>query len=147
MISDKAHQSTKPSSRPLDPSTPRPLDPLTSPLTTPYQRPGYAPTPQRFSAGSLLKSYPIPRPLSSLAGKIQFDENGQNPLDLVVLQFQGNASKSSEPTTDIVYPTASATNSIDFPIPDWPIRHCWATCADGYHCDETGACNHKTEPW
>ena len=72
---------------------------------------------------------------------ISFDTNGQLAATMLVLQFASNYSKDATAEASIVYPDASKTTDIQFPMPDWPLRICWDTCnkVTG-HCDESGKC-------
>ena len=80
--------------------------------------------------------------LNELYADIHFDQNGQIAAPMLVLQFQGNASKVRSPEASIVYPAEKATvPEIQFPMPSWDTRKCWATCsATVGHCTTDGTC-------
>ena len=79
--------------------------------------------------------------VSEFYANIAFDANGQLSAEMMTIQFGPNRSKQAGATVDIIYPPAVSSAEWHFPMPDWPIRHCWATCNDASgHCSEEGKC-------
>mmetsp|Transcript_13827 Transcript_13827/g.27569 ORF Transcript_13827/g.27569 Transcript_13827/m.27569 type:complete len:824 (-) Transcript_13827:377-2848(-) len=51
-------------------------------------------------------------------GKVSFDGNGQNKMDLIATQYNGDS------TVEVVYPPEVASTSLIYPMPTWANRDC-----------------------
>lgn len=69
-------------------------------------------------------------------GKVVFDQNGQNEMDLIATQYTNNM------TVNVVYPPKLATGNLVYPMPGWPERDCvkLSPCNE-FGSPYTGVCN------